>query len=119
MESLLGAERKWLFVKSIIIVTISDADFQLMIDGKIRKVEGVKKRGEDVEISLLPSVLLFDNRFNRTYLRTASTFSTFLFINHIGLTLFNGIRRTFLCACSASYTFFGNDIGHRHHPLYS
>jgi len=45
MESLLRAERKRLFIKSIIIVTISDADFQLMIDGKIRKEEGVIKEG--------------------------------------------------------------------------
>jgi len=45
MESLLGTERKGLFVRSIIIVTISDADFQLMIDGKIRKEEGIIKEG--------------------------------------------------------------------------
>ncbi len=45
MESLLRAERKGLFIKPIIIVTISDADFQLMIDGKIRKEEGIIKEG--------------------------------------------------------------------------
>jgi hypothetical protein len=79
--------------------------------GEIRqKKEGVKERRGEVEIP--PLILFFYNGFDRTHLRTASTFGTFLLINHIGLTLFNGFCGTFFSTRSASHAFIRNHIGH-------
>jgi hypothetical protein len=105
------------FNKFIIIVTTSGADFQSMTGGNLSE-EG-RSKGEEGEGRNSPFILFFYNGFDRTYLRTASTFGTFLFINHIGLALFNGFCGTFFSTCSASHTFIRNHVGHWHHPLYS
>jgi hypothetical protein len=64
-----------------------------------------------------PLFLFFEDRLDRADLKAASTFSTFLFINYIGLSLFNRICRTFFRAGSTGHAFIGDHISHSHHPL--
>jgi hypothetical protein len=82
--------------------------------------EGSNGKGDETgrENSHPPSVLFFYNCFDRAYLGATSAFRTFLFIDHIGLSLFNSFSRTFFCTSPASHTFIGDHISHRHHPLY-
>jgi hypothetical protein len=80
--------------------------------------EGIKRYGEEIGVPSSLPPLFFNNSLYGTDLGTGPTFGTFLFINHIGLPLFNGLRRTFFSTGSTSDTLFRNDIGHHHHPLY-
>jgi hypothetical protein len=77
-------------------------------------LEGGRGKGDERERenSHSPSVLFFYNCFDRTYLGAASAFRTFLFIDHIGLSLFNRFSRTFFCTSPASHTFIGDHISH-------
>jgi hypothetical protein len=53
------------------------------------------KKGRGLERVLSPFVSFFDDRFHRAYLKAASAFGTFLFIDHIGFSFFHGFRRAF------------------------
>jgi hypothetical protein len=72
-----------------------------------------KMRGRVLKKLLSPfPVSFFDDRLNRAYLKAASTFGTFLVVDHIGFPFFNGFRGAFFRTGPASHTFFRNDIGH-------
>jgi hypothetical protein len=82
-------------------------------DASFGENEGLKgkmlwegKKGGSFERFLSPSVSFFDDRFNRANLKTASTFGTFLFVDHIGFPFFNGFGGAFFRAGPASHTFF-------------
>ena len=64
------------------------------------------------------SVSFFDDRFDRACLEATSAFGTFLIVDHIGFSFFNGLRGAFFRTGPASHAFFRNDISHWHHPLY-
>jgi hypothetical protein len=86
-------------------------------DVLIKEDPSGRRKGEDVqEDSSPPSTSFFDNRFNRAYLKTASAFRAFLFVDDIGFPFFNGFSGAFFRARPAGHTFFRNDISHRHHP---
>jgi hypothetical protein len=61
--------------------------------GKRREWE--KEEGEKKE-NPSPSILFFYNGFHRTYLRTASAFRAFLFIDDVRFTFLDGFCGTFL-----------------------
>jgi hypothetical protein len=81
------------------------------------KVMGEKKRKRFIRNPLPLKVLFLHDRFDRAYLKTASTVRALLFVDHIRFPFFNGFGRAFFCTGPASHTFFRNHISHWHHPL--
>lgn len=95
-------------------VTISRGDFQLRRNNRESLRMGIG-RGEG---SFPPPVSFLDDCLNRANFHTTSAFRAFFFVNRIGFSLFNCLRRTFLCARPTSYTLLRDDIGHSAHPLF-
>jgi hypothetical protein len=75
---------------------------------RVQRKEAGQGKGRKGEGWLPLSNLFLDNRLDRTYFHTVSTFCAFFFIDGIGFSLFNCICRTFLRAGATGHTFIGD-----------
>ena len=79
-------------------------------------MNGRQKRGDtegqDNSKYPVPNVLFFNDRFHGTDFSTTPAFSAFLFVDHVGLSLFDRFRRTLFRTCPTGNTFIGNHVRH-------